>query len=405
MDWRRRQRREAFHELGAGLLALGGAGKLIYDNKPKKRDHQIDIDFRGQNKLRRGDQTFGQGATNRLRDHEPLPFANSQLNAQAIMSGSGSGGNGEGGMGSGNAAGLKETQIDDPYIVYRGPPDFTFCSLPWTQDELVDLQNFYTVDHTFRMTSVYDTYLETTPADLNVGLGQAQYQSWSDSQQRPAKWFDFYAGLYKYYHVVGCKYHVYVENYRQEPMWVYEMFANDTQPPPSASNRDMMHWKGVRYHYLDARGVAIDSAGNVITSGHYPSGINYENGPSGAANNQNYSSGNNIESRVSKSTCVFAGEYRPGDFNREIRLDSEVENWTLTSTNPALPEYLIIRVKPNHDAINLNDAVNYGDDLKYRIRVQLSYLVEFKELKDGLKWPVADQPLTVTINQTTTQIS
>ena len=151
--------------------------------------------------------------------------------------------------------------------------------------------------------------------------------------------------------------------------------------------------------------MAIDPSGNITTNAYMNSTVNQENAGAGPANVQAYSSGNNINSQVSKATCTMMGEYRTGDFNREIRLDSEVENWTLTNTNPALPEYLVIRCKGNWDAISQNDGNNYGDDLKYRIRIHTSYLVEFKELKDGLKWPVADQPLSVTINDVTTSVS
>ena len=130
MDWRREQRNALYQELVAAAGGALMAGKVIYDAKPKKhkRQPQIDIDFRGQNKYLRGAQKFGEGATNRIGGSEPLPFANSQTEtqAQAIMSGSGEGG---GNFGSGNAAGLKETPVDDPRVVYRGPPDFTFCAL------------------------------------------------------------------------------------------------------------------------------------------------------------------------------------------------------------------------------------------------------------------------------------
>ena len=126
-----------------------------------------------------------------------------------------------------------------------------------------------------------------------------------------------------------------------------------------------------------------------------------DEGMTNASNVINYETGNHVESRGS-TICKFAGEYRTGQFRRDIRLDAEVENWTSTTTNPTLPEKLLIRVKPANEGIALSGTSNYGDDLKYRIRVNIDYLVEFKELKDGLRWPVQRQPVTVTIANTVT---
>ncbi|ETK74527.1 hypothetical protein L915_18694 [Phytophthora nicotianae] len=49
---------------------------------------------------------------------------------------------GDGG-GSGNAQGLKETPIDDPYIVYRGPSDHTFANLPYSETRQVNIDNTF----------------------------------------------------------------------------------------------------------------------------------------------------------------------------------------------------------------------------------------------------------------------
>ena len=126
--------------------------------------------------------------------------------------------------GSGNAVGLKETQIDDPYIVYQGPPDFTFCSLPYMHDVVLNYTDNWMTDLIFRMTSPYDPLHDTALTDINTGAGTANvYTETSDSTSTPARWFNYYAGLYKYYHVVGCRYDIMVENSTNEPVFAHSM--------------------------------------------------------------------------------------------------------------------------------------------------------------------------------------
>ena len=57
--------------------------------------------------------------------------------------------------GSGNDAGLKETPVDDPFNIQRGPPDYSFATLPYVQDFTVSAPRWKT-QHTYRMTSPYD---------------------------------------------------------------------------------------------------------------------------------------------------------------------------------------------------------------------------------------------------------
>ena len=157
------------------------------------------------------------------------------------------------GGGSGNAAGLRETPVDDPYIVYRGPPDYTFCSLPFMREAYFVSADYYAYDHVFRMTSPYDPVVETQNADINVGLGTVNVRTENDSAGEKARWFDMYAGMYSYYHVVSCQYTVMIENFSGEPLWVYQMFYNESQPPTGATNQDMQLWSGTKYKYCDRR--------------------------------------------------------------------------------------------------------------------------------------------------------
>ena len=151
------------------------------------------------------------------------------------------------------------------------------------------------------------------------------------------------------------------------------------------------------YHYVDRRFLATADNGAILTTEQ----ADVENREVATidAVGENYNAENNVTAG-GKYDCRFTGEYRPGQYKREIRLDSEVENWTTVDTNPALPERLIIRIKGYSDAISTNNTTEYGQDFNYRIRIKLKYLVEFKELKQNLRWPVSRQPLSVTINNT-----
>lgn len=318
------------------------------------------------------------------------------------MSGDGSGDGG----GSGNTAGLKETPIDDPFMVYRGVPEYTHVSLPYVQDQVANMtsQEWFSYDYYYRMTSPYDPGQARNLVDLNTdGTGEMRTHApaSSDTTAFKARWFDFYAGIYNFYHVLACRYTVSVENLTNEPLHAYLMFFNDDLPPAGATNQDMACWHGVQHRHLAPVGYGMNTNGFAITN--YLAGadntdtLNIETSDvtgdsySGASNNMISHPGNKI--------TQFQGVYRPGDFRREIRLDQDVENWTTTSTNPLLPERMLIRLKPDNDAVRTTTAVNAGDNFKARVIVKFEYLVEFKELKTGLRYPVQTQPLTVTINQ------
>lgn len=319
---------------------------------------------------------------------DPVSLPDSTSTTQAAMTD---------GDGSGNGGGNKETPIDNPYVVYRGPPDYTFASLPWIYEYSAQETDRFATDYIFRMTSPYDCRLETTTTDINVGVGTANVRTESESLQRPARWFNYYAGIYSYYHVVSCQYHVTIENMKTEHLHAYCMFYNETQPPTGATNHDMQLWRGVKYHRLTPFAAAVNTTSN-SEKADFVGDDEYDEGMGTNPNSHPYETSNHIY-HPGRSSCTFSGEYRPGQFRREIRLDNDVENWTAVTTNPSLPEKLLIRLKPDNEGINDNSLTTFGDDLTYRIKVNLNYLVEFKELKDGLRWPVERQPLTVTIAQ------
>lgn len=303
------------------------------------------------------------------------------------------------GEGSGNQQGLKETPIDEIQWVERGPPDYTYASLPFRLNTFWNNNNSNEINLPFRMTSVYDCKVDITATDKNTGAGTTTvYEPTSDAADatfNEARWFNFYASLYKYYHVVACRYRLTVENLSNDALWVHRMYYNDTMQPSGASNQDIMLWPNVKSHYVEGIAYGINASGfpNVYD---IPSGDNDED--VGMVTTAEYANSNHVR-RNGKNIVQITGEYRPGDYRREIRLDADVENWTLCTTNPSLPERVNFRFKHDNDTYYTNSANSANRPFNFRWKIEIDYLVEFKELKDGLLYPVQRQPLTVTIAQ------
>lgn len=305
--------------------------------------------------------------------------------------------------GSGNEKGLTETPVDqvDVWKISRGPPDYTFASLPFLRDAaFTQLANTY--EDVYRMTSPYDPAVTIASADHNTGAGANT--KWSgntdgnDATINKARWFDFYGGIYNYYHVIGCRWHLTVENLSTKPVWVHIGYSNETALPLGATNQDIQLWSGVESHYVGPVAHAI-TASAFREANDLPNGENQED--AAMTTTANYETTNHVPSRGKSNLLMASGEYRTGDYRRVIHLDSQVENWTATSTNPTLSERLWIRYKPHNMAEQVNSANSQDDWMSVHFSIRLEYLVEFKELKDGVRYPVARQPATITLNTST----
>ena len=211
-----------------------------------------------------------------------------------------------------------------------------------------------------------------------------------------ARWYDFYSTMYNYYHVVGARWHMTIENLAQEPLWCHWMYCNDEYPPEGATNEDIQCWHDAHSHFIGSHAVMITSVGS-IESNQSNSNVTNVEGAATAANNPNYETGNHVQSKGIGPILKLAGEYKPGDFRRQIHLDSEIENWTAVTANPSLPERLLFRFKPYWNAIDTNNATVYDRFMNFRYTFRIDYLVEFKELKVGLRWPVERQPITAVV--------
>lgn len=306
------------------------------------------------------------------------------------------------GEGSNLQAGLKETPVDQVVDVERGLRSYQFASLPWNAIWFTEELNTTCSDLAFRMTSPYDVVCSRIVTDKNPNATAVQNEKTinsTDTVINKAMWFDFYAGMYKFYHVVSCRWKILIENLGNEPIWVHQLYCTDEVPNPGASNIDIINWPDSENHYIHPIAGYVDVNG--YKHAQLSDGFQQETNTSNT--NENYIAGQQINTNQS-NILQLAGQYSPGDCQREIRQDAEVENWTHTNTNPLLREILLLRFKPETARYRTTDqASSAGRQIRYKYTAQLEYLVEFKELKEGLRWPITDQPLTVTINQTVTE--
>lgn len=307
----------------------------------------------------------------------------------------------KGGEGSKLDQGLKETPVDQVIDVERGFPSYQFASLPWSGIMFMDSNRYTGLDIGFRMTSPYDVVIGGTVKDRNTNTGKSSdiemKQDSDDVVVQSAMWFNWYASLYKYYHVVGCKWSIIFENLCNEPIWVHQMYLNDTTPPYFASNEDMLMWNDVESHYVEPMAKYVDENG--VKAAQLNQGWQRET--NSLTNGENFTSATAINSNR-RNTLQLSGQYSPGDKSHDVRLDADVENWSLTNANPKLIERLLLRVKPETQAQRAEGdqgANSYGRKLKYKYTVKLEYLVEFKELVDGLRWPTCYTNILPTISQ------
>lgn len=300
--------------------------------------------------------------------------------------------------------GAHETPVDEVQDVERGPSKFQFATLPYIRGT-VQSGTVNTYDVAFRMTSPLDCFIDNTgQQDLNANITGALdiigispvgvTDVKAGAEHDTARWFDFYKSQYKYYHVVSARWKLVFENLTNDMMYLHEMYINDQTPPYGATNQDMMCWNDVKTHVIGPQLISVNTQGLRQT---YERGFDGEN--TATQTTPNYNSGGAFGNSPLSPLLTLSGTYSPGDLDAEVRLDSDVENWTLCDANPRLREALLLRIKHYGEGRNFNNTVNYNRPIRFSYRITIDYLVEFKELLDGIRWPVQRQPAVVTLQQ------
>lgn len=308
--------------------------------------------------------------------------------------------------GDGGNGGHEETQLDPirrGWHIHRGPPDYTHVVLPWVYEQKLEAVE-HVRDFTFRMTSPYQPLVTPESTNINIGTGFARAVTSHGTQtkgnfDRTVAYWDYYAGLYNYYSVIGCRYKVRVENLSHEKFYVHSMFVTNTDPPLTASNWDMLIWKGVKSQLVHPY-MKFDGGGTNKISNREADQVQMDTDQMHTFDDINPDGDQFPVGNTNRNQFAYVvGEYRPGQADQQIHEDDAVSIWSPITANPTLREALTIRIKPydNASVPPAGSSASYERDLSYNITVECNYLVEFKELKAGLRWPVTRNPLTVNI--------
>ena len=113
----------------------------LLERMRQSRPREFQIDTNGNTKRLRRNEPLSNSPSMAEATKEPAPL---QLSSRQAAS-------------SNQGSVAHETPLDDPYVVYRGPPDYTFTSLPYIRESYESRSsNYVTIDQAWRMNSPYD---------------------------------------------------------------------------------------------------------------------------------------------------------------------------------------------------------------------------------------------------------
>lgn len=266
--------------------------------------------------------------------------------------------------------------------------------------------SFSSKDFGVRMTSVYDPIRDSTgQTDINPGTGNqfhrpiATESTDAISDAGLVDFYKFYASLYDWYSVMGCRYRIGIENLSHEMFYVHKMFYNNKSPDPKASAFNMRKWPGAQTKIVHPKMIFGNSFRVYQDEG---GDYNVEDNDMIAATTTNASGTitGYTSNPIGSSMVYFTGEYRPGMYKREVHNEQDQEIYTAINTNPVFPEVLLLRISKYDHATPPStggDGNNYNRPFTFKITCELEYLVQFRELKEGIYRPINNNPITVHI--------
>ena len=295
--------------------------------------------------------------------------------------------------------------IQQGWKIHRGPTDYIHAVLPYIFEQETTnttVGRVRNADFAWRMTSPYEPFTGSAYLDLNSGAktdwGISPGGSGYPDVNTVAYW-DLHASMYQYYSVISCRWRARVENLGHEKIFVHQMFTNNVIPPTEASNWDMKLWKGVHSQLLhpiarfgNTREVATREATGYNEDSDAMHGTDADEVTN--ADDATFT----VENPIGSSFAYFQGEYRPGDYERQVHLDDAVSIYTAIDQNPTLSELLLLRIKPYDNATTTaaSEAQAFSRPISFNITFECEYLVEFKELDSRLRWPTTRNPLSIT---------
>lgn len=279
---------------------------------------------------------------------------------------------------------VKETPITRAIAEYGLPATHT-AILPYTcyfsficpQNHTDPLQRFQ-----FRLNSIIDSVVTvpttpTTSSNYETGIFNQPVTSgpaattWpatarsfprtlGSTNAEAAQWQNWFTAMYRYYAVLGCEYTITVFNSRQQRSrgivvgtYIDTFSANNNTQihPGSATLAQMEHWPDVQFYTVESTG----------------------------------------DPEVIDQKRTIQGRYKCGSAFRNVENDEDVRTWTRTNTTPTYQENMSLVFGRSW----MNDFV---DQLTMgMVRVQLRYIVQFKDLITPFRWPAGQTPVNFAV--------
>jgi len=280
--------------------------------------------------------------------------------------------------GTGMARGNQETPIYKQVPVYGFPNTHTVV-LPWT--------NYYSVitpanlgesnvGLEFRLNCPYDIFpmsinnVPTAGSAISEGRYNTKYgggTTWpnplvpfptstsagTNAFSEAPQWREVWDSLYTFYTVLGVHYKITIQNpYRAigndiviaETKESFSVANGGINMPGGRFFKEMEYWPGLKWHVIKSINDGTDD----------------------------------------NSYATIEGYYKPGDISRNVQNDEDVKTWTLINNTPLLTERLRLFV----GNASFNETQKAGG---CNIKVQMKYIVQYKDLKIEVKYPTAAQ--------------
>ena len=167
-----------------------------------------------------------------------------------------------------------------------------------------------------------------------------------------AQWRDWWALQYEHYTVLGLKYKFIISNTGNTRGADVEVCVNDDV-------------------YSDSAG----TTGNITPATKYIEMKCFKN------QRWYFVESATSESNTTKNQVVISGLWKPGQGRRNIQNDGDVKTWTSTDQIPNLKEILNLNL--------FKAGLNYTTPAQTcgNISIELDYIVQFKDLKERLRYP------------------
>lgn len=277
--------------------------------------------------------------------------------------------------GTAGTLGSGETAIDIQKPHY-GLPTTNTVILPWTgYCTPVTFDDNKMVSIGLRMNSPYDCFLRsldtpTAGSALSEGVFTTQPGSTTATWPNPAylypttigsgtnttespMWRGFWDKCYNKYSVLGCEYNITIYNPKERRgddvlvAWgtdAYSAAGVGREFPQERNSHEMEFWPGLQWAVAAGQSDGTDDDCYVTINGFY----------------------------------------RPGDTERNVQNDEDVKTWTTVGSNPSLTERLMIFF--GRGAFN-----NYTGKLACKVRIQLRYYVQLKDISPNFMFPHSGQ--------------